>query len=1047
MLFKKVKVKGKNRDGVVLEVRGGFAKIVSDGEELWYPLSELEEVKIVDRLIKGDLDDPLDFILSMDAYRLHTEYRFNPYVLASSTKIEIFPHQIDEVMLMLDRPRILLADEVGLGKTIVAALVASELVARGLVKKLLFVVPKALVDKWIDELRERFEMNAELLDSTYHGNPFERDEFCFVASMDTLKQDHFLSSLENAEIDFVVVDEAHKLSKGTARYKLGEVLSRRTKFLYFLTATPHRGDDDDYIARMKLLDPYVTDVESARYLVIRNLKDDVIDLDGKEVFPPRESRTINVPITEEERRIHEILDEFIAKKLEQARLSGDRREINSARFLGIILRKRASSSLHALNVSLENRVKRLSWDESIDVEELIKKLKEAEDEFDEAEKERSEQEILDRMIHPQEVEEIVEIVRKIEEIENKDSKFEKLLEMIDRIKSADKNAKIVIFTEYRDTKDYLIRRLSEKYRVTGIDGTKSLKERKEALEQFRGLNGAEVMVCTDAAGEGIDMQFCNIEINYDLPWNPTRLEQRMGRVHRIGQERKVYYYNFVIRDTLDGCILSKLLQKIENIKEAMSDRVYEVIGTLMTEKELNDLFEELLRVPKEFWEAKVKRIEDVVEKRRGILEKIDRLVAGYRLDRTKLEDIRKIGREVVDEREIKRFIEVFVNHREGKVEKLSGEIYKVVLPRDLAQELNKGVIVGTFSRKTALKMTYPYLALGNKVVMAILRTSMKESVAVFKHPFFKGLIFFYKISVLDGKGQERFGRFFGITEEGKLVDPKIIWDLDPVEKEELPPPLMIDNAISKVEESVSKLAAEVAEETSKKFEKIKEKTKQSILSYYSNEIAKLEERKKEYKQRLSEAPHYGRLIKGTQTKIKRLKEESIDKLKKIDEIYKLQLCYELVGVAYVIPEKGYDAKRAVEIAGMEAVLKYEYKRAKTKEERAKIKNVSHEFRGYDIESFDRVIEVKSFKTTGVIELTSNEWIVASRMGDYYWLYIVENALDSPKIMTIQNPVKVFGNVVKKIPVVEYRYIIEDWKITLRNIFESDLHGRSVRLEV
>jgi ERCC4-related helicase len=190
--------------------------------------------------------------------------------------------------------------------------------------------------------------------------------------MDTLKQDRFLHLLENAEIDLVVVDEAHKLSKGTDRYKLGEVLSRRTKFLYFLTATPHRGDDEDYIARMRLLDPYVTDVESARYLVIRNLKDDVIDLDGKEVFPPRESKTIDVPITEEEMKIHKMLDEFIARKLEQARLSGDSREINSVRFLGIILRKRASSSLYALKVSLENRIKKLSYDESIDVEELIR---------------------------------------------------------------------------------------------------------------------------------------------------------------------------------------------------------------------------------------------------------------------------------------------------------------------------------------------------------------------------------------------------------------------------------------------------------------------------------------------------------------------------------------------------------------------------------------------------------------------------------------------------------------------------------------------------
>jgi len=124
----------------------------------------------------------------------------------------------------------------------------------------------------------------------------------------------------------------------------------------------------------------------------------------------------------------------------------------------------------------------------------------------------------------------------------------------------------------------------------------SLEERKQALEHFRDQNGAEVVVCTDAAGEGIDMQFCNIEINYDLPWNPTRLEQRMGRVHRIGQERKVYYYNFVIRDTLDGYILSKLLRRLRTLRRLWA--IGFMIGTLMTEKELNDLFEELLRVPK-----------------------------------------------------------------------------------------------------------------------------------------------------------------------------------------------------------------------------------------------------------------------------------------------------------------------------------------------------------------------------------------------------------------------------------------------------------------
>ena len=1029
MLYKKVRFRG-GREGIVLEVKEDFAKILSNGEIFWFPLNELEEDDITKKLVIGEIDDPIDFILAMDAYRLSTEYKFNPYVLASSTRIEIFPHQIDEVMLMLDRPRILLADEVGLGKTIVAALVASELIARGLVKKLLFVVPKALVDKWEEELRSRFEMNVKRLDSRYvkdYGDPFKDDKFCFVASMDTLRQEHFLKLLENADLDFVVVDEAHKLSKNTQRYRLGKVLAKRTKYLYLLTATPHRGDDEDYLLRIKLLDPCVADIDSAKHLVIRNLKDDVVTIDGKEVFPPRESKTVEVPISADEIRIHEMVDNFIARKLEEARAEEDSKKINSARFLGIILKKRASSSFYALKKSLQNRLVKMGYTPESDIEELIRKLREAEEEFDEHEKDRIEQELMYRLILPQETKDIREIIREIDSLGDTDSKFEKLLEMINQIKSVDPKAKIVVFTEYRDTLQYLSGRLSSKFKVTTIDGTMNLEERKQALEKFRQQEGAEIMVCTDAAGEGIDMQFCNVEINYDIPWNPTRLEQRMGRIHRIGQYRKAYYYNFVLRDTLDGHILSKLLEKIEAIREALSERVYDVIGTLIREKDLNDLFEELLRVPKSKWEARLKKIDNLVENRKQILSKIDKLIAGHRLNKAKLEDIKEVGKRAIDEREVKRFVEIFVGHKGGSIEKVGEEIYRIILPRDVAYEIDRGTVIGTFSREKALKTAYPYLALGNRTIMSMLKFAMKSGVSVLRHPYMKGFVFFFRIGVIDGNGQERFGKFVAVTEDGKVVDPKIVWDMEQEENRFIPNANEAVNALKGAENKILELAQSYLQETSRKLKEIKEKTKTTLLSYYSNEIGKWEGKRREYRNKIAESPHYSMLVKSAETKIGKLRYELEKKIKELDKLYQLELYYEPVGVAYVLPMENADAKKAVELAGMEAVKRYEHSRARTEEEHSKINDVSGEFRGYDIESFDRVIEVKSFKSTGKVVLSSNEWIVASRLKDYYWLYVVENALSKPRITLIQDPANTLKEVVRRVPKIEYQYEIDEWK--------------------
>ena len=206
----------------------------------------------------------------------------------------------------------MIADEVGLGKTIIAALIVSELRARGLAKKSLFVVPKSLVLKWKGELESRFDFDVDILDSTYmkfNDEPFEKKEFAYVASMDFLKQEHIREKIQN-DFDVVVVDEAHKFKIRTERLELGQLLSSVSNVLIFLTATPHDGRDDDFMARMSLLDPYVGDMASSSYLWSRNVKEDVKDIEGKTVFPPRKSETIDILLTNDDRIINDLLKDY-----------------------------------------------------------------------------------------------------------------------------------------------------------------------------------------------------------------------------------------------------------------------------------------------------------------------------------------------------------------------------------------------------------------------------------------------------------------------------------------------------------------------------------------------------------------------------------------------------------------------------------------------------------------------------------------------------------------------------------------------------------------
>jgi len=1038
----KVRIKGKDDEGIIISVKDNFAEVNVENQNQWFPINDLEEIsdELVSRILKNDLDDGIDFILRIDAHRLLTAYKFDPYVLASSTKIQIFPHQIDEVIWALDNPKILIADEVGLGKTIIAALIAAELRARGLANKALFVVPKSLILKWQEELETRFDFDVKILDYTYMKfvpEPFEKKEFAYVASMDFLKQEHIKEKIKK-DFDIIIVDEAHKFKIRTDRLELGKVLAVKSNVLIFLTATPHDGRDDDFMARIRLLDPYVGDIASSSYLWTRNIKEDVKDIKGQTVFPPRTSKTVDIPLTNAEREINNLLQNYFKERNSEAK---NQREINAVRFLSHIFRKRASSSIAAIKISLKRRLEKLG---NINLDELLKMqstikghMTEDYDEELDPEFENEESEI-DGFTLGVDIENekasLRNIISELEKLGSRDTKFDILQNSIKELKTTDPKTKILLFTEYRDTLEYLIERLSENYKVGKIDGTMKIEDRSSMLLEFRRDGGPEILLCTDAAGEGIDMQFCNIEYNYDLPWNPNKLEQRMGRIHRIGQTREVFYYNFVVdkESSIDGYILSKLLEKIENIKASMGEKIYDVIGIILNPDDIAKYYEELLKVPKAHWEAKVSELlEKIEENKNRILEKSNLLLEGHRLDRTTLENITKIRKKAVDIGEVKRFLHMLVESKDGKFEEVnkSEKRYKIFPPQKLSQELNLGIIEGTFDPKLAMERGWPYIALGNKEINSIILKSAGKSVASLTHPTKSGLLCVYKTSVLDGNGRERDTKIIAMfhNEDAKVteVDPRSVWDYE--QGEEIKNTRFIINSKNRIEQELSQIVEKQKIETTKKIQDIEKKTKISTRKYFIDKIEQANTKIVEYNKQRGEGPQIEKLITRQNNQIQNYKKELDERLEQIKKEFVTKTIIELIGIASIKSEIDANVRRESDLAGMKAVLEHEMKRAVTESQREKIIDISERDTGYDVESFDRCIEVKSFKKSGPAKLTSHEWETSQRIGDEYWLYLVENAQTEPKITEIQNPYEKFKDTVKTEESIEYRYVIENWK--------------------
>ena len=553
-------------------------------------------------------------------------------------------------MLKQERLRFLLADDAGAGKTIMTGLYVREMLSRRLMKRTLIVAPAGLVGNWRREMEKLFSLNFKVISGSdaRNANPFVGEgSDRVIISVDTLASPRVFGRLKESTVipyDLAVFDEAHKLSakqeadlyvRKTDRYCVAEALAGvkgidsswalpwSAHHLLLLTATPHMGKDYPFYALWRLLEPEVLSTleafqdyprERRQLHFIRRTKEEMVYLDGRAMYPKRISDTLGYDLTHgpiSEQTLYDETTEYLRLIYNKAKMLNR----TAARLAMSVFQRRLASSTYALMRSFERRIEKLLdlivqiQDGRLTVEQLItmqRRMREDDDLFESktadeetAEDDREENEVaeekllqgvvaaslLDLQAELEQVKQLRDLAKRVYDA-GTESKFERLREVLIDPKYADE--KLIIFTEHRDTLDFLVRRL-EGMGYTGqvaqIHGGMHYTEREEQVERFRkpaGQGGARFLVCTDAAGEGINLQFCWIMINYDVPWNPARLEQRMGRIHRYGQKHDpVIILNLVAPKTREGRVLQTLLDKLERIrKELRSDKVFDVIGRL-----------------------------------------------------------------------------------------------------------------------------------------------------------------------------------------------------------------------------------------------------------------------------------------------------------------------------------------------------------------------------------------------------------------------------------------------------------------------------------
>ncbi|MEM4394832.1 MAG: helicase-related protein, partial [Candidatus Nitrosocaldaceae archaeon] len=666
------------------ELGGGYVNIVGSTIhsethiDQVIPLDEVDYLAL-ERIERDFLSNPRKVFLAFEGKRYKYASLYDPLLALNVSKVDPLPHQIEAVygyILKLPRIRFLIADDPGAGKTIMAGLIIKELKLRNLIRKILIVAPGHLKDQWRREMKERFEENFVVIDrgfvnSHYLDNVWEKENQ-IITSIDFAKQDEILPSLSAVHFDLTIVDEAHKMSayiygektQKTSRYKLGETLSKNSDNILFLTATPHKGDPENFRLFIDLLEPgFFATSEMLQQsiknkdnpLYIRRKKEDLKDFNGEPLFLPRHVTTIKFSLSEKEKYLYNEVSKYVKEQYNKALAKEKKRNIA---FALVILQRRLASSTYSLLNSLKRRKARLEElekmaDTDIRSESKVFDFEQIED-LSEEDRWREEEvwEVLSVAENKEELRREIKtlnhLIEKAEIIikEESEVKLKELKKALEDLNKKYPNQKVIVFTESRDTLDYLERMIKQwGYTIVTIHGGMKLEERIEAEKIFK--TEKQILVATEAAGEGINLQFCNLMINYDIPWNPNRLEQRMGRIHRYGQQKEVFVYNLVAQDTREGEVLSKIFDKLEEIRETFgSDKVFDVIGEIFSGKNLHQLLIEAAAGAKSIEEI-LKEIEIKVDESyiKKVKESLGESLASRYIDYTRIKEMSDKARE------------------------------------------------------------------------------------------------------------------------------------------------------------------------------------------------------------------------------------------------------------------------------------------------------------------------------------------------------------------------------------------------------------------
>ncbi len=599
--------------------------------------------------------DPAAFKLGLEAYRISLAHLFDPMMAVHTSNVEPLPHQISavyEAMLPKQPLRFVLADDPGAGKTIMAGLFIRELVMRADAKRILIVSPGSLSEQWQDELLEKFGLEFELFSrekqEQCHSRNYFGEQDRLIARLDQLsRNEEYQQLLQQTEWDLIVVDEAHKMSASyfgnkvneTGRFKLGKFLGSITRHYLLMTATPHNGKEEDFQLFMSLLDGdrfYGKFREGAHKVDITDLmrrmvKEELLRFDGKPLFPERRAYTVSYTLSDAEVMLYDKVTDYVREEMNRAdRLDGKRK--GTVGFALTQLQRRLASSPQAIYTSLSRRRKKLEarLDElKIKVRadtlrenlaeytvtrklDLPDNLDEAEDELSAEEFEAYSEQVVDQATAAETIPELeaeIIILRGLEQEaaavvqsgnDRKWEEFSRLLQDRPEMRTADgRRRKLIVFTEHRDTLSYLLTRvrgvIGRDEAVVTIHGGTNRDDRRKIQEEFRNSPDVQVLIATDAAGEGVNLQTANLMVNYDLPWNPNRMEQRFGRIHRIGQREVCHLWNLVAAQTREGQVFQTLLNKLEVEKAALGGRVFNVLGEAFEDVSLKDLLIDAIR--------------------------------------------------------------------------------------------------------------------------------------------------------------------------------------------------------------------------------------------------------------------------------------------------------------------------------------------------------------------------------------------------------------------------------------------------------------------